>query len=84
MTEPRLADLFTGIHAFTRLLIEQSSADAEDAEVIRRTHPAVALRLERRSRELASGIEVLNRLAGNAQDDTQDMDLQDVADAPDT
>ncbi len=93
MTEQRLADLFTSIHAFSQALVGQAGDMTQDAESIREAARKYGLpkdileiadRLDRRALELAHGLEVLRRLADQAMDDTQTMALDDVAAAEDT
>lgn len=94
MTEQRLADLFTAIHAFTKSMATVAQGLAEDAHELKasaaqgrqkmiESSNKIADRLDHKALALGAGIEVLHRLADQAMDDTQTMDLNDVAEAAD-
>ncbi len=99
MTEPKIADLYTGIHAHRDALVRaagdasQLAARLRDAGAslpsssryngVKALLSASARDLEQLSMELASGLERLSRLADGCMDDTAVLGLQDVADAVD-
>lgn len=89
MTEQRISDLFTAIHAFSQAMAIHAGRLAEDAATIRKhagkvqALSEIASRLESTSMEFAHGLETLHRIADGAMDDTQTMDLDEVASAED-
>ena len=100
MTEPKIAELYTGIHAHRDALVRAAGDASLSAKQLREISQrmrrgynlgeaiagvdAVATDVERLAMELAAGLERLSRLADNGMEDTAVLGLQEVADAEDT
>lgn len=81
MNEGQWSDLFTGIAAHRAGLVDATGRLVVLAVQVRDAGlDDIADQMDAACRELAAGIETLTRIADGAQDDTQTMSLDEVAD----